>query len=113
MAKRHNLDIDAGSDWSLEVLYQDPEEVAIDLTGGSAEMVIRKSIPGSPAALTLTSDVGGGLTITPEDGSILIQITRSQSAALSGRYVYDLHYTSAGDQRLRLLEGSANVSPLL
>lgn len=113
MAERFNIDIDAGSDWSQEFLYQDPDGVAIDLTGGSAEMVIRRSIPGATAALTLTSDVDGGLTITPEDGSILIEITRTQSAALSGRYVYEIHYTSAGDKRERLLEGSVNVNPLL
>lgn len=112
MAERYNIDLDAGSDWSQEFLYQDPDGTPIDLTGGSASLVIRRAIPGSDAALTLTSP-SGGLTITPEDGSILIEITRTQSAALSGRYVYELHYTSAGDKRERLIEGSVNVNPLL
>lgn len=112
MAERYNIDIDAGSDWSQEFLYQDPDGTPIDLTGGSAEMVIRRGIPGSPAALTLTSP-SGGLTITPEDGSILVEITRAQSAALDGRYVYELHFTDAGDKRARFVEGSVNVNPLL
>lgn len=113
MAETYNIDLDAGSDFSWEIQQQNEDETPIDITGGSAELVIRRGIPGSSAALTLTSESGGGLTITAEDGLITVAITRTQSAQLSGRYVYDLHFTDAGDNRSRLVQGTVNVSPLL
>lgn len=113
MAETYNIDLDAGSDFAWEIQQQNEDETPIDITDGSAELVIRRGIPGSPATLTLTSAPGGGLTIVPEDGLITVSITRTQSASLSGRYVYDLHFTDAGDNRSRLVEGTVNVSPLL
>jgi hypothetical protein len=82
----------------------------VNLTNWSARMQVRNSYDASEAALSLTS--GTGITLGGTAGSILIEATATQTAAiLAGPYVYDLEMVSPASVVTRLVEGTIIVDP--
>lgn len=82
----------------------------VNLTNWSARMQMRTSYDASDAALSLTS--GTGITLGGTAGSILIEATATQTAAIgAGPYVYDLELVSPASVVTRLVEGTIIVDP--
>ena len=82
----------------------------VNLTGYSASMQIRRSHADSSALVSLTSSVGGGLTIEGTAGRVRIEIPSSTTSTLAaGRYVYDLVLTDLSSKKKRLVKGVAIV----
>jgi hypothetical protein len=81
---------------------------AIDITGWTWEMQIRKKVD-DPAILTLTD--GAGITIVDAtNGIIEIDVSSSATDSLeAGTYKYDLEYTTGGET-VRLLEGDVEIT---
>jgi hypothetical protein len=108
-AATHNLIIDQGATWRLNLLYKDSENSPIDLTGYTAQLQLRTSYDAASASLNLSN--GSGITITANTGSIAIVATATQTNALiAGDYVYDLEITLSGEVT-RLIQGRAIVRP--
>ena len=81
------------------------DDVAVNLTGYTARMQIRKHTTSASAAVSLTSS--SGLTLGGAAGTVQIVISATATAALDpGRYVYDLELVSSGGVVTRVLEGS-------
>lgn len=107
-----NDTIDAGADYDLTVWDKQPDKTATDLTGCTAKLQLRRTATSEEAALELTTDEDGGLTITPALGRIDIHMTAAQTALLSGRYVYALElYGPAAGSVARPVEGWFTISP--
>ena len=105
----YNFTMDQGSVWDLEITYQDPNGVPINLTGFTAKMQLRKEYNSTVADLTLTTG-GGGIVITGATGVVDISATAAQTAALDPTYyVYDLELTS-GTNISRLIQGQITVA---
>lgn len=101
--------MDQGSVWDLEITYQDPNGVPINLTGFTAKMQLRKEYNSTVADLTLTTG-GGGIVITGATGTIDISATAVQTGVLDPTYyVYDLELTS-GSNISRLIQGQITVA---
>jgi hypothetical protein len=100
-----NDTIDAGSDYLLQVLDQNPDGTPVDLTGCTARMQLRRHAGAATADLDLTSSPAAGITITAEEGQIDVRITAAQTANLSWSYVYALEVTGPGGYKDRLLQG--------
>lgn len=82
----------------------------IDLSGYTARMQIREFMSAPEPVVSLTSGPGGGITITPDQGRIDVDIADETTAAYTWRYgVYDLEIESPGGDTLRLLRGEAIV----
>lgn len=112
MAVAYNVVIDQGADWFLDVNYDNPNGTPVNLTGYSAALQVR-SLPTSPTAvLSLTSAVGGGITITALTGLVSIHATAVQTRAIDeGTYYYDLEITDTFTGVVtRLVQGQAVVS---
>ena len=111
MADIHDLNVDQGSDFEVQLQLLDALDEPLDLTGCSAAMDLRKSFRGA-SFLSLTSDEGGGLTIDAESGTITIDITHEQSSALGyGVYLYDLELIFPDETVWRVIEGRLNNRP--
>ncbi len=81
------------------------DDVAVNITGYTARMQIRKTIRSTSAVVSLTQ--ASGLTLGGSAGTIQIVISATATAALdAGRYVYDLELVSAGGVVTRVLEGA-------
>lgn len=105
----YNFTMDQGSVWDLEITYQDPNGVPINLTNFTAKMQLRKEYNSTVADLTLTTG-GGGIVITGATGVIDISATAAQTGALDPTYyVYDLELIS-GTNISRLIQGQITVA---
>jgi hypothetical protein len=82
----------------------------VDLTSWSARMQVRESYDSTTPVLSLTS--GTGITLGGTAGSILIEASPVQTAAIdAGQYVYDLEMVSPGSAVTRLVEGTLICDP--
>jgi hypothetical protein len=109
LADNYQISIDQGATYSLALTYKDSNGTAINLTGYTAAMQIRTSYESSSTVVSLTSS--SGIVITAATGLLTINITSTQTAALTpGTYVYDLEITSGAGVVTRLIQGSVMVS---
>ena len=85
----------------------------VNLTNYSARMQVRDSYDGGSAVVSLTS--GTGISLSGTAGSIVIEMTAAQTAALDGtpntQYIYDLELQSGAGYVTRLVEGRFFVFP--
>ncbi len=110
MAVTHNVDVDQGADWTLNLTYENPAGTPVVLTGYTAALQFRTASGAASAALTLTSP-SSGITITAATGKLAVTATATQTRALAaGAYRYDLEITSSGGVVTRLVQGQALVS---
>lgn len=85
--------------------------VDVDLTGYSARMQVREKYNSTTKNLDLTTS-NGGIVLGGEDGTITINVTATQTAALVAKdYVYDLEIVSSSNIVTRLIEGKFIVTP--
>jgi len=88
--------------------YKDSDGVAVDLTGYSASMQVRKSLADG-VALEL-STVNSRITLGGAAGTVTILVSAADTATIDvGQYFYDLELTSGSSVVTRLIEGRFQV----
>lgn len=98
-----------GATFQLMLTWRDGSGNAVDMTGFTGKMQVRKSKGAADALLTLTTDPDGGIEFN-DAGGILLIITSEQTTDLDeGQYVYDLEINT-GSTIVRLLEGAFVVN---
>jgi hypothetical protein len=110
-----NLLIEQGATFQWTLLFpvslKNPTGPKLDLTGYSARMHIRPELESGTVLVSLSSAPGGGMTITPLDGRIDIEINDSATSALSfEKAVYDLELVQPNGVVLRIYRGSVSLS---
>ena len=106
---RYNMVCPQGSTFSQELTYS-VDDVAVDLTGYSARMKVKEKYTSSIAELDLTTE-NGAITLGGEEGTILIEVSAEETAALIAKeYIYDLEIVT-GENVTRLIEGKFIVTP--
>lgn len=108
----HNITIDQGAVYNLNLVYKDALGVPINLTGYKARMQIKKRFSGD-ALVSLTSD-DGDIVLGGALGSINAKITAEISGGLTIKQgVYDLELVppSGEDDAFRLVQGVVIVNP--
>lgn len=104
MAARRHLRVDQGATFREVFDWQDANGAAVDLTGWTARMQIRRS-PGDTVLATPDISLGGVA------GTVTVHLTDAQTAALpTGRSVYDLDLVAPGGDVTRFLRGNVYVS---
>ena len=108
MAGRLNLTVDQGSTFVADLTW-DIDGDPVDLTTYTARMQVRERVAADTVVLDLAD--GSGITLGGVEGTVAIEFTAAQTAALSPRrYVYDLELI-AGAYVKRLVQGSITVKP--
>lgn len=88
--------------------YKDSDGVAVDLTGYSASMQVRKSLADG-VALEL-STVNSRITLGGAAGTVTLIVSATDTATVDvGQYFYDLELTSGSSVVTRLIEGRFQV----
>lgn len=109
MAQYYEMHIDAGADYQMIVGQENAAGEAIPLTGYSARMMLKTAYSDETALVSLTSEVGGGLTINEADGEIEVLIDKADTATLCTdtitEGVYDLEIESPTGVVTRLIGG--------
>ena len=107
MAAKANIFIDPGSDYSTSLTVTGDDGTATDLTGFTGSGQIRKhytSATSTALEITFAADRSTGV--------VTIALGRTANEALdAGRYVYDVEITSSANNRSRLVEGLATITP--
>lgn len=108
----HNFTIEQGADFSLPLLYQDENGNPIDLTGWSADMMIRTTVDSPTPLISLSSSLGGGITLGGPAGTIVISIDETTTQQFAGGIaVYDLLLLNSLGKHERTLQGQVFISP--
>ena len=109
MAQYYEIHIDAGADYVMTVSQEDTAGTAIPLTGYSARMMLKSTYADTTPLISLTSEVGGGLTINEAAGEIEVFIEDTDTATLCTdevtEGVYDLEIESPTGKVDRLIGG--------
>lgn len=109
MAQYYEMHIDAGADYVMTVSQEDTAGTAIPLTGYSARMMLKSTYADTTPLISLTSEVGGGLTINEAAGEIEVFIEDTDTATLCTdevtEGVYDLEIESPAGVVTRLIGG--------
>ena len=111
-AERHNILIEQGTTFGLEVAYEQPEGTPVDITGWSARMQVRQTHASTSSVLDLTS-LAGSISVDGPRGTVTVNVGATQTAALPAPFlgVYDLEIASPGGTVIRLVEGSCRITP--
>ena len=105
LAGKYNMTIDQGATLALRMTYKDSAGDLISLTGYTARMQVRQTVPSTSTILDLTTE-NGGLTLGGAAGTIDVAITATASEAVAaGQYVYDLELVN-GTTVERLVMGT-------
>ena len=81
---------------------------ALNWTGYTAKMQVREAADSTAYLLSLAN--GSGITLGGTAGTILVNISNAQSAAVSaGSYAYDLELFAGSGNVTRILQGAFNV----
>lgn len=116
-AGKYNFTIEQGAKFSRVLTWKDSAGNLINLTGYTAEMIIKsdKPRPQQVIALSTTPDEhGNGITLGGADGTITILIktvTTTEMKFTEGDYNLDL--TDASAEVTRLLEGAVSLSEVV
>lgn len=109
MAGQKNWDVDQDTTFRFEVLYRDPDDQVINLTGATAKMQVRDST-AQKLAFTLTAP-SGGIVIDGNLGKVTVTMTPTQTKKLFyPKAIYDLIIIDSNSIKTKLLGGYITLS---
>jgi len=107
MAAKANILIDQGADFSTSLTVTGDDGTPTNLTGFTASGQIRKHYTSSTA-----TELDIEFATDRSTGVVTINLSRSVNEMMeAGRYVYDVEITSSANNRSRLVEGLATITP--
>lgn len=102
--------IEQGATFNQPLVWKDSAGVAVNVTGYTARMQIRKTVSSSDVILALTT-ANGRITVGGSNGLITLLVSATDTAALTTFCgVYDLEVISPTGVVTRLLEGQVEIS---
>lgn len=100
-----NITIPQGTDQTFSFTI-----AGYDLRTYTAKLQARTQYGAPTALVTLTSDTGGGITLS--NGAFQWTFKNAQTNTFPlGRWVYDFEITSSGNEITRLIQGTFTVTP--
>lgn len=103
MAVRVNQVVNQGEDFTSQVLLNDENGNAFNVTGYTGVAQMRKYF-GSANVVSMS--------VTLANGSCTLSMTSAVTANIGdGRWVYDVHLINSANTRTRIVEGSITVKP--
>ena len=104
------LYIHQGADFDATFTYQDPDGVAIDITGYTFELTMVKVKAGGELAATWTTSDGDFSIISAISGEFTLNVDAVETATLTpGSYWFDLNGTTNGGAVYPLAQGQIIV----
>tara|TARA_R100001443_G_C3212331_1_gene143742 strand:+ start:80 stop:430 length:351 start_codon:yes stop_codon:yes gene_type:complete len=108
-AGRYDLEIEQGSDFVLNILYQDTNDAALDLGTYTARMQIRESSDSSSSIIELTN-ANSRITLGAVDPNIVLTLSAGDTASMDfDTAFYDLEVISSSATVSKVLRGSVKL----
>lgn len=105
----YNFTIEQGATFSRTIVVKNPDNTLYDLTGYTARMQIRRDIASTEVMSTLTTE-NGKIGLGGDNGEISLNLSATDTAAITRNGVYDLEIVS-GATVFRLLRGAVTLNP--
>jgi hypothetical protein len=109
----YDISIDRGCDWTITLTWNDSDGNPYDLTGYSAEMMIRPAYSDQTSVTYATLSTAGDspeIVLGGTAGTIQLSLTNEVTSTMPpGAAVYDLLLTNASGSVSKLLFGIAQV----
>lgn len=107
----HNITIEQGATFQMNILWKDSTGTPINLAGYTARMQVRQKYSSPTTLLNFTTE-NGAIVLGGILGTIAITGAATVTDDLVGKTgVYDLELVSAGGIVTRLVQGSVYISP--
>ena len=107
MSGKLDIIIEQGADFQRTVQIKDKDGVVVDITGDTFEGDIRKTYSSTDETATFNITISDAA-----NGKVSLALDYTTTTAINpGKYVYDIIWTPAANQSVRLLEGIAEVTP--
>ena len=109
-AAQHNFTIEQGATTVKPFIWKSSDGSAINLTGYTARMQVRRNYASADVLLEATTE-NGRLQIEPSAGRITLVLSAEVTAGLTWRNgVYDIEMVSSDGHVTRLLQGEIEIS---
>jgi hypothetical protein len=108
MSGKYNIVAEQGATFHLNFTVQ-TDGVVWNFTGYTARMQVRQSTSAATTLLNLSSPTA--ITMNSVGVVTVTVSATTMSTVPAGRWVYDIEFTSPGNEVTRLLEGRFIVSP--
>lgn len=107
-AANYDFTIEQGATEVRTFTWKTSAGTPIDLTGYTARMQLRPMLTSETKLLDLTTE-NGGITLGGVNGTVVVTISASQTAALTRGGVYDLELVN-GPIVTRFVQGTVSIS---
>lgn len=106
----YDIYMEQGATYNQPLVWKDSSGTAVNVTGYTARMQIRRTLDATTVILTLTTE-NGRITVGGSNGLITLLVSAADTAALTTFCgVYDLEVISPAGVVTRLLEGQVEIS---
>jgi hypothetical protein len=105
LAATYGFTADKGATFTQVIKWKDANNNLINLTGYSAEMVIREKTTATNIVLTLSTS-NGRIALGGAEGTITLSVSASDMDIAPNQYTYTLELTSSTGEVTRLLLGA-------
>jgi hypothetical protein len=110
-AATYDILIEQGATFQLNLVYKDSGGSPIDISGYTARMQVRRSYDAPTALLDLTTE-NGAITLGGVAGSLVVEAGPTLTRDLPAKGgVYDLELVAPSGVVVRLIRGTATISP--
>jgi hypothetical protein len=109
-AGNYDFEVEQGATINKQFVWKDSNGDEVDLTGYTARMQVRRSIPSDEVLFSATTE-NGRIDLGGAAGTITLDVSAIDSAAIVWRRgVYDLELVASNGTVTRLLQGQITVS---
>lgn len=105
LAATYGFTADKGATFTQVIKWKDANNNLIDLSGYSAEMVVREKTTATNVVLTL-STANGRISLGGDAGTITLSVSADDMDIAPSQYTYTLELTSTSGEVTRLLLGA-------
>lgn len=110
-AGTYDITIEQGATFTLNLRWLDSEGTPIDITGYTARMQVRRKYSDKTSVLSLTSQ-DNEIILGDSLGTIDVTASDEKTAAINIKAgVYDLELETPSGDVVRLVQGTAVISP--
>lgn len=110
-AATHNITIEQGATFRLDLLWKDSTGAPVNLSGYSARMQVRQKITDTAKLLDLSTG-NGAITLGGAAGTISVVAAATATDDITAKQgVYDLELESGSGVVTRLVQGCVTISP--
>lgn len=104
----YDMTIEQGANFDLTLTLRTPTDAPYDLTGYTGRGQLRTSYSAAEPAAAFAVSIPAPAT----SGTVKVSLTAAQTASLPARsLVYDIELVNADGYVLRIIQGTADVSP--